>query len=289
MNSLKSHVIYDSRKRRGILLFTTVLIILIVILIWYHPEQDIVTLEAEQLKVEVFQKEIDSLKSVAVENNKPKIYPFNPNFITDYRGYTLGMSTEEVDRLLRFRESGKWINSSKDFKKVTKVSDSLLAVISPYFKFPEWVTNPKPKVNDRPQWKTKEEKQDLNTLTYEALLRIEGVNEQDATKITQHHKKVKGYQVDQQIYDVYGVTTKVKRLVLDEYTVKEKPIIDLINVNTATASDLSTVPLLNFDLAKEIVDYRILREGIKSLDELQKLEGMTEYKFERIKLYLRIK
>ena len=33
-----------------------------------------------------FQKEIDSLKLVEIENRKPKIYPFNPNFITDYKG-----------------------------------------------------------------------------------------------------------------------------------------------------------------------------------------------------------
>lgn len=57
----------------------------------------------------------------------------------------LGMSLVEIDKLHRFRESDKWVNSKADFKKVTGVSDSLLAEISPYFKFPEWVTNPKPK------------------------------------------------------------------------------------------------------------------------------------------------
>ncbi|WP_366519235.1 helix-hairpin-helix domain-containing protein [uncultured Dokdonia sp.] len=59
-------------------------------------------------------------------------------------------------------------------------------------------------------------------------------------------------------------------------------------MNTATASDLSTVPLLNFDLAKEIVDYRILREGIKSIEELKNLEGMTDFKYDIISLYLHI-
>ncbi len=288
MSSLKSHVIYDARKRRGILFFALIIILVTIIIIWYHPNKTVDISEIEQLKVENLQREIDSLKSIAIENSKPKIYPFNPNFITDYRGYTLGMTPEEIDRLLRFRESGKWINSTRDFKNVTQVSDSLLAIISPYFKFPQWVTNTKPTTNTTTKWKTKEQKQELNKLTYESLLEIDGVNEQDATKIITHLNKVGGYQVDQQLYDVYGVSSKVKRLVLNDYTVKEKPKIELINVNTATASDLSTIPLLNFELAKEIVDYRILREGIKSLEELQKLDGMTDYKFERIKLYLHI-
>ena len=55
------------------------------------------------------------------------------------------MSSEEIDRLLDYRKQNKWINSKEEFKKVTKVSDSLLDQISSYFKFPDWVANPKPR------------------------------------------------------------------------------------------------------------------------------------------------
>ena len=72
-----------------------------------------------------FTKEIDSLRLVQLEESKPKIYPFNPNYITDFKGATLGMTNEEIDRLIAFRQQNKWINSSKQFQVVTKVSDSL--------------------------------------------------------------------------------------------------------------------------------------------------------------------
>ncbi len=288
MKSFKSHVIYDSRKRRGILLFAGILFSCILLIIWYPKEKTVEISEEEQLKVVTFQKEIDSLKEIELGKRKPKIYPFNPNFITDYKGYTLGMSLEEIDKLLRFRESGKWINSTDDFKKVTGVSDSLLHKISPYFKFPEWITNPKAKKTYASKWKTAAQKSDLNELTYEKLVQIEGVDENAATKIFQHLKKIGGYQVDNQIYDVYGVSSQIKRLVLNDYTVKTKPLLELVDVNVATASELSTVPLLTFTIAKEIVDYRILRGGIKALEELKDIDGMTDYKYERIKLYLHI-
>ncbi len=68
---------------------------------------------------------MDSLK-----NHQPKaslkIYPFNPNYMTDYKGYTLGLSTAELDRLFVFRKKGNFVNSAKDFQTVTQVSDSLL-------------------------------------------------------------------------------------------------------------------------------------------------------------------
>lgn len=290
MNNFKSHFLFDRRKRSGILLLCTLIVVVLAFLLWYTPEEEIIISDAEQQEVAFFQKQIDSLKQVELENRKPKIYPFNPNFITDYRGYTLGMTTEEVDRLRRFRESDNWINSASDFKRVTKVSDSLLAVISPYFKFPDWVTNPKPKrtFTQKRKWKTSEEKNGLNTITFDSLMQLEGMDEDAAQKIVAHHKKVGGYLVDQQIYDVYGVATKLKREVLNHYTVKQKPTVVLMDVNTASASDLSTIPLLNFDMAKEIVDYRILREGINNIEVLKNLDGMTDYKFERIRLYLKV-
>ena len=96
-------------------------------------------------EIAFFKKQLDSLYVAKLESKHPKIFPFNPSFLTDFKGYTLGMSTEEIDRLLAFRKENKWINSVEDFKQVTKVSDSLLNKISPYFKFPDWVTNPKSK------------------------------------------------------------------------------------------------------------------------------------------------
>jgi len=288
MNTFKSHFFYDRQKRSGILILIGLILLGIGISYGYKPEKEIVISKAEQQEVIAFQKQIDSLKEIEIENKKPKLYPFNPNYITEYKGYTIGMSMEEVKRLHRFRKNKKWINSKEDFKKITQVSDSLLEVISPYFKFPDWVTNPKTKstYTKKRTWKTFEEKADLNKITIKKLIAIDDVDQIIADKIIRHIHKIGGYQIDEQLYDVYGVSTKIKRAILNNYTVKEKPEITFMDVNTATASDLSTIPLLNFDLAKEIVDYRILHEGIKSLDELSELDGMTDYKLARIKLYL---
>ncbi len=290
MHKFKSHFVYDTQKRSGILILLILILIALGFAFWYEPSYDIAISSEEAQEIETFQRHVDSLKLVEIENRKPKIYPFNPNFITDYKGYTLGMSAEEIDRLHRFRESDKWINSITDFKRVTQVSDTLLHKISPFFKFPDWVTNPKPKKKNgyKRTWKTNEEKRDLNTMTAGQLLSIEGVDEQSADKILKYRDKIGGFLIYKQVYDVYGVPTDVKRAILDEYTVKVVPAVTKINVNTATASDISTVPMLSFNLAMEIINYRTLREGITSIEELAQIEGMTPYKFERIRLYLKI-
>ncbi|WP_035334255.1 helix-hairpin-helix domain-containing protein [Dokdonia sp. PRO95] len=292
MKTLKSHFIYDRRKRNGIFFFIAIIIACTATVIFYPSEADVQISQEEDLEVLAFQKEIDSLKLVEIEKRKPKIFPFNPTLLTDFNGYKLGMTTEEIDRVLRFRESGKWFDSAIQFQKVSGVSDSLLGVLEPYFKWPKWIEEqkhtPKKKFNSKRKWKTAEEKGDLNSVTFEKLLAIKGVDDNAASKVLRHLGKTGGYQVDFQIYSVFGVDKSIKRAILDEYTVKEKPAIVPVNVNTATASDLSTVPLLNFDLAKEIVDYRILREGVKSIEELKNLDGMTDFKYDIISLYLHI-
>lgn len=61
------------------------------------------------------QSEIDSLNR-SEQKLVVKIYSFNPNFITDYKGYRLGMSVPEIDRLLAFRKKGNMSTLEKNFK-----------------------------------------------------------------------------------------------------------------------------------------------------------------------------
>lgn len=77
------------------------------------------------------QAKIDVLKEKASKQDPVKIFPFNPNFISDYKGYKLGMSVAEIDRIHSFRAKNEYANSPEDFQKVTQISDSLLNVISP--------------------------------------------------------------------------------------------------------------------------------------------------------------
>jgi len=90
MSNLKSHFFYDRQKRVGILVFTGLIFLLLGISFWYEPAYNVAATEEEQLEILAFQKQIDSLKLIEIENKKPQRYSFNPNYITDYKGYTLG-------------------------------------------------------------------------------------------------------------------------------------------------------------------------------------------------------
>ncbi len=291
---LKSHFTFSKQQRSGILLLL-VLIVSLLCVYWFVDFSEEDTLDISSSEIVSMQKEIDSLRTVEIENKKPKKYPFNPNFITDYKGYTLGMTNEEIDRLLQYRKEGKWINSAADFKKVTGVSDSLLNVLSPYFKFPDWVNNPKPRSDFKDyksekgfNEKTFSQKIDLNIATEEQLQQVSGIGEALSKRIISYREKLGGFSHDVQLYSVYGLEPSVVQRALNLFTVKTPKQITKINVNTASASDISTVPGISFEMAKKIWEFRRLREKVTTTEELAKIEGMTERKLQLIQLYLSV-
>lgn len=289
---LKSHFTFNKQQRSGILLLLLLITTLLGVY-WFVDFYEEDTFDTSSTEILSIKKELDSLRVVEIEKRKPRKYPFNPNFITDYKGYALGMSNEEIDRLLQYRSEGKWINSTADFKKITKVSDSLLKEISPYFKFPDWVSNPRP-TNDITDFKTEKgfiekpfaQKMDLNKASDERLQQISGIGEVLSKRIVSYRDKLGGFSEDFQLYEVYGLNTDVAKRILNLFTVKTPKEIKKINLNIASVSDISTIPGISFELAKKIWEFRILREKIASIQELSKIEGMTERKLQVIQLYL---
>ena len=290
MDKIKSYFVFNSSQRNGIL-FLLLLVSGFAVINNYIDFTTENLLDTNSKEVVAVQKELDSIRTLLIESNQSKIHPFNPNFITDFKGYKLGMSSEEIDRLLDYRKQNKWINSKEDFKKVTKVSDSFLDQISSYFKFPDWISNPKPKYSD---WrkgfkeKTFDQKIDLNSATQLELKKVNGIGEALSKRIIDYRDKLGGFTNDIQLYEVYGLDYQLTDKVRNDFTVKTPKEIIKMNLNKISASDIATVPGISFELAKRIWEFRILNERIVDFIELKKIEGLTERKLQGIQLYLKL-
>ncbi|SFF73945.1 DNA uptake protein ComE [Salegentibacter agarivorans] len=285
MKLIKSHFVFNRSQQNGIFLLVIIIILFQAIYFFadFSSESNSEALSPEE--IESFQAQIDSIKLARAEADTIKIFPFNPNYITDFKGYTLGMSVEEINKLHQFREENKWINSAKDFQKVTGVSDSLLATISPYFKFPNWVTEAeKEKENNRniPSVKIS----DLNTAKSEDLQKINGMGEVLANRIVNYRNKIGGFRSEIQLKDIYGLIYETREKLQQQFKVFKDEDFSLININKAKVLDLVDVPYIKYELAREIIDYRQLHEEISSFEELSKIESFPSDKIDRIQLYL---
>lgn len=63
---------------------------------------------------------------------------------------------------------------------------------------------------------------------------------------------------------------------------------DKININTATALELTTLPGIGDVLAARIVAYREENGAFQSIDEIDNVEGIGDARFEQIKDYITV-
>ena len=287
---IKSYFKFSQGQHLGIFLLFA--IIISVQLAYFFTDFGSVSKDSpEKEKWLSLQSEIDSMKRDKL-NYIPKIYPFNPNFITDYKGYKLGMSVPEIDRLLAFRKGNKYVNSPKEFQAVTKVSDSLLNVISPYFKFPDWVNNKKGFKNYKNYPNTafaKKEKvvvTDINKATQEELIKIYGIGEAISLRILKFKESLGGFVSMEQMKDVWGLSPEVVENLNSHFKVLVLPNVKKIDVNNASIKELSQFPYFNYQLAKQIVTFRSMNGDFKNVDDLTKIKGLSIDKAKIIALYL---
>ncbi len=296
MKIFKSHFWYNKSQRNGILLLVT-LIILLQVFIVIDPFSKDEKINIKSTELLAFQNQIDSLKLVELESRKPKIYPFNPNYITDYKGEQLGMSLNEIDRLLAFRKTNKYVNSKEEFQNVTKVSDSLLNKIAPYFKFPDWVVERNKKSKSTitssdvekaiiKKSKNKLTTTDINKATAEDFKTINGIGPAFSKRIIKYRSKLQGFSFKDQLYEVWGLDKEVADKVLAVFKINEKPVIRKVNVNTVEFKQLLKNPYIDYELCKKIFNYRDEVAELQNISELKNIKDFPVDLYDRITLYL---
>jgi DNA uptake protein ComE-like DNA-binding protein len=283
------HLHYNKDQQKGILILIGLLLIInIGFFTWKHfaKESQIVKKSTIWEKNQIW---IDSLKQVN-EEYQPKIYPFNPNFITDYKGAKLGMSIKELDKLFAYRKLNKYVNSSQEFQMVTGVSDSLLATISPYFKFPDWVTN-QSKSNSYQKFNYYQKnvekiiKKSINFATNEDLIKISGIGEGISARILNEKEKFGGFASMEQMQFIWGLEPIiVEKLKERFFTENEK--VKKWQINEMNIKELATFPYFNYKIAKNIVTYRSMNGDFKNKEDLKDVKEFPLDKMEIIILYL---
>lgn len=238
------------------------------------------------------QSEIDQEK-LTDKNAKPTNYLFNPNFISDYKGYKLGMSVEEIDRLMAFRKENKYVNSAEEFQKVTGVSDSLLHKISPLFKFPDWKQNKSNDSADKKDFavksfpkKEKLEILDINQATKEDLMKIYGIGEGLSTRILSQKEILGSFVSMEQMKDIWGLSPEVINELNSHFKVVVPLNMKKINVNEASIKELAQFTYFKYGLAKQIVTYRSMNGNFNNIEDLIKIKDFPVEKAKIISLYL---
>ncbi|MFN3756012.1 MAG: ComEA family DNA-binding protein [Flavobacterium sp.] len=276
-------------QRKGIIALLFLIVFLQLSYFWWKSQRNS-NFSIEEVEWLSMQQWIDSV-SISKDDNVQKVYPFNPNFISDFKAYRLGLSTAEFDRLTAFRAQNKYVNSAAEFQSVTRVSDSLLAEIAPFFKFPDWVN--KKKNNNNPyQFKQSNSNKetlgqtDINVASQEDLVKVYGVGAVTAQKILDFRERLGGFVDIQQLNDIWGIKPGAITEIEKYFYVGESQNVKRLNINKANMKSISEFPYFNSALAREMVTYRTMNNGIAKIEDLTKINGFPIEKLKIIALYL---
>lgn len=279
-----------SREQRTGIIFLFGLIVILQLVYFFVDFNPIQVKDLGKQEWLSLQTTVDSLK-LQSSNNRPMMYPFNPNFISDYKGYKLGMSVEEIDRLLVFRKQNKFVNSAKEFQKITKISDSLLNTMVPFFKFPDWVNQKKGNNYGNFSNKSFPKKEkitviDINQASQEDLIHINGIGEALSLRILTQKEKLGGFVSMEQLKEVWGLSPEVILNLNKHFTITKLPNLNKIEINNASLKELSQFFYFRQDLARQIVKYRSMNGDFKNIEDLIKINGFPVEKADFIALYL---
>ena len=263
---------------------------------WYNNQKDITSFELTQEEKSwlLVQNEIDSIKEVNQENSN-KIYPFNPNFISDYKGYKLGMTEAQIDKLLQLRKQNKSVNSKSEFQKLTGVSNEWMKRYAIYFKFPDWVTN-RTNINFKSKFENTYQKfdkketkivlQDLNTADQIALEKAYMIGEKLAIRIISEREKFGNFVSMEQLGFIWGISPEAISDLNKKFQIKSTGNLKKININTFTIKELQQFPYFNYTIAKNIVTFRSMNGDFKKSEDLTNVKQFPLEKLKIIALYL---
>lgn len=221
---------------------------------------------------------LDSLKQQQV--SRSPVRRVNPNYLSDYQGYRLGLSPGAMDRLQAYRRGGGRIYTSATFRQVTGISDSAYALLQEqlYYPYP-------PRNRARPP-KKRLPVLELNTATEVQLMEVQGIGPVLARRILRFREALGGFMDASQLYDVYGLDPQVAARAIKRFRVGKPPEVHKPSLNTAPVAELARLPYLSWEMAREIVRYRERHGPFLKLSQLQEVPGIPADKIERIGLYL---
>jgi DNA uptake protein ComE-like DNA-binding protein len=268
----------NKAQRRGVLL--TFFLFLVVHLLIFIIDKPSPRNTKGLLENKEVQHLIDSLMDLQITSDKLRdtIYPFNPNYISDFKAYQLGISMSAVERIRAFRATGSYLYSENDLKQVAEFSDDEMNRIRPYLKLPK-ITKAKKPVAVRV-------KAEINSATVEALQEVYGIGPVLGQRIISLRKQLGGFLIKDQLDDVWGLKPEVRDQLWMHFKMDSVPNVIKQNINDLTIAKLSQSPYISTSLASSIVALRTQQDSLTSWHDLAVITQIDSVKKARLSLYL---
>ena len=229
-------------------------------------------------------------------------FPFDPNTADSTQLLRLGLRSWQVKNIYKYRANGGVYRTPSDFARLYGLTQKEFHELEPYIRiskdyrpaselFDKSSRDVQPSSSDN--WsqyrdtlkyplKLKEnEFVMLNSLDTNQYKKVPGIGSHYARRIADYGRRLGGYVSTEQLREINGFPEESIRFFKLNTTHIKK-----INLNQLTLNQLKSHPYLDFYQARAIIDYRRLREPLKSLDDLKLLPEFPSDARQRLAPYV---
>lgn len=293
-----------SRKERGFLISFIIFIFLLVIVwrvlplmiksneeegkemaeAWQHFKENNLIIEEDKKD----RKAYSNATETKTESKPAKLFPFNPNTVTESELILLGLPERTAKTWVKYRSKGGKFYKKEDIKKLYTLSAEDYNRIVAYAVIPDASIRYEQK-ESKSSFKEEIPKIiDINTADAATFMSLRGIGPAYSRRIIEFRTALGGFLSIEQIAEVYQFPDSTFQKLKPQFSLQSEFKIQKINVNTATEEELAKHPYIRKFLAKNIVLLRSDLKRFNNIEQLRQVPLINEEKYRKIVPYLKL-
>jgi DNA uptake protein ComE-like DNA-binding protein len=219
-----------------------------------------------------------------------ELFYFDPNTATVNEWKRLGVRDKTITTIQNYLSKGGKFYKKEDLAKIWGFRADELSRLLPLVQITPNKVLAKEVLPDHQRKEYKETPYlpavvDINTADTAALIALPGIGSKLSERIIRFRDKLGGFHSLEQVGETFGLPDstfqKIKPyLKMDQASLKQ------ININHASVEEMKSHPYLRYALANAIVQYRLQHGSYRSIDDIRKIQLVTDEIFLKLSPYL---
>ena len=216
-----------------------------------------------------------------------KLFHFDPNTLDETGWVKLGLSPKAAASVTKYVSKGGKFYKPEDIRKIYGLNSELANRLEPYVQI---AATQKSKFIpfEKKEFSYQQRTVDINYGDSAAFELLPGIGPTLAKRIITFREKLGGFYAIEQLAETYGLPDSTFQKI--KSSLKMAPFeIKKININEASKEELQSHPYIRYKIATLIIAYRTQHGKFESVDDLEKIQGIGEEAFEKVRPYLTVR
>ncbi|WP_207492193.1 ComEA family DNA-binding protein [Aridibaculum aurantiacum] len=225
---------------------------------------------------------------------KGELFAFDPNTLDEAGWKRLGLRERTIQTIMKFTGKGFKFRQPEDIRKIYGLRTDEADRLIPYIRIADNGNSTFGKqetpvstasFTSRPTIANVPRTIDINEADTTALIALPGIGSKLAARIINFRDKLGGFARVEQVAETYALPDSTYMKIKDRLVCRN-PNLRTFNINQADVNLLKSHPYLKWNIANAIVAYRQQHGSFKKIEDLKKIDIISNELFDKLAPYV---